>query len=76
MESPGPSTFVVRTTADFQTMVLMMMMETDLQILQLWTEAFVLAVVSSTKKMPYSMRYLARETLLAVQVCNTSPICR
>jgi Ras GTPase-activating-like protein IQGAP2/3 len=44
---------------------------TDLQLLQIWTEAFVVAIVGSAKKMPYSMRYLARETLLAAQVCTT-----
>ncbi|KAF8175380.1 hypothetical protein BJ912DRAFT_988665 [Pholiota molesta] len=38
-----------------------------LQILQWWTEAFINAIVQSTKKMPYSMRYLARETLLALR---------
>ncbi|KAG5221607.1 cytoskeletal protein binding protein [Salix suchowensis] len=31
-------------------------------------EAFVTALTASTKKMPYSMRYLARETLSAVRV--------
>ncbi|KAG5646573.1 hypothetical protein DXG03_002876 [Asterophora parasitica] len=34
-----------------------------LQVLQWWTEAFVNAIKQSTKKMPYGMRYLARETL-------------
>ncbi|KDQ64483.1 hypothetical protein JAAARDRAFT_28113 [Jaapia argillacea MUCL 33604] len=34
-----------------------------LQVLQWWTEAFITAIVESTKKMPYSVRYLARETL-------------
>uniref|UniRef100_A0A0W0FJV3 Putative ras GTPase-activating protein n=1 Tax=Moniliophthora roreri TaxID=221103 RepID=A0A0W0FJV3_MONRR len=34
-----------------------------LQVLQWWTEAFVTVIVQSTRKMPYSMRYLARETL-------------
>ncbi|KAJ8482250.1 hypothetical protein ONZ45_g15020 [Pleurotus djamor] len=38
-----------------------------LQVLQWWTEAFVTALTQSTKKMPYSMRYLARETLAAVR---------
>ncbi|KAG6861600.1 hypothetical protein C0995_014507 [Termitomyces sp. Mi166 len=36
----------------------------DLQVLQWWTEAFVNAIKQSTKKMPYNMRYLARETLV------------
>lgn len=35
-----------------------------LQALQWWTEAFVAAIKQSTKKMPYGMRYLARETLV------------
>lgn len=42
---------------------------TDLQLLQLWTEAFIKVIVQSTKKMPYSMRYLARETLSCLRVC-------
>ncbi|KAG6817391.1 hypothetical protein H0H87_009035 [Tephrocybe sp. NHM501043] len=35
-----------------------------LQVLQWWTEAFVNVIKQSTKKMPYGMRYLARETLV------------
>ncbi|KAF8165362.1 IQ domain-containing protein-containing RasGAP [Crassisporium funariophilum] len=38
-----------------------------LQVLQWWTEAFINAMIQSTKKMPYSMRYLARETLISLQ---------
>ncbi|KAF9259503.1 hypothetical protein L218DRAFT_963533 [Marasmius fiardii PR-910] len=38
-----------------------------LQVLQWWTEAFVTAITQSTRKMPYSMRYLACETLKAVR---------
>ncbi|KAG7096970.1 hypothetical protein E1B28_004367 [Marasmius oreades] len=38
-----------------------------LQVLQWWTEAFVTAITQSTRKMPYSMRYLARETLRSVR---------
>lgn len=38
-----------------------------LQILQWWTEAFINVIIQSTRKMPYSMRYLARETLLALR---------
>ncbi|KAL0579549.1 iqgap-related protein [Marasmius crinis-equi] len=34
-----------------------------LQVLRWWTDAFVTAIIDSTRKMPYSMRYLARETL-------------
>jgi Ras GTPase-activating-like protein IQGAP2/3 len=44
--------------------------QADLQILQWWTEAFVTAITQSTKKMPYGMRFLARETLLFLQVSN------
>ncbi|KDR83761.1 hypothetical protein GALMADRAFT_236120 [Galerina marginata CBS 339.88] len=38
-----------------------------LQVLQWWTEAFLNVITQSTKKMPYSMRYLARETLLCLR---------
>ncbi|KAF8974759.1 hypothetical protein BDZ97DRAFT_1911911 [Flammula alnicola] len=38
-----------------------------LQTLQWWTEAFIKAISQSTRKMPYSMRYLARETLLCLR---------
>jgi hypothetical protein len=41
---------------------------TDLQLLQGYTEAFVATIMQSTKKMPYGMRYLARETLAALRV--------
>ena len=40
----------------------------DLQVLQWWTEEFVRAITSSLSKMPYGMRYMARETLNAVKV--------
>lgn len=35
-----------------------------LQVLQWWTEAFLTAITQSTRKMPYNMRFLARETRL------------
>ncbi|KAH7929429.1 ras GTPase-activating protein [Leucogyrophana mollusca] len=38
-----------------------------LQKLQWWTEAFVACILDSAKKMPYSMRYTARETLLSLR---------
>ncbi|KAF9009085.1 hypothetical protein BDQ17DRAFT_1398182 [Cyathus striatus] len=38
-----------------------------LQKLQLWTEAFVHAMRESTRRMPYGMRYLVRETLFALR---------
>lgn len=40
----------------------------DLQMLQWWSEAFIVAIVQSTRKMPYSMRCIARETLLSLRV--------
>jgi Ras GTPase-activating-like protein IQGAP2/3 len=40
----------------------------DLQVLRWWTETFIVAILQSTRKMPYGMRYLARETLAAVRV--------
>ncbi|XP_006460082.1 hypothetical protein AGABI2DRAFT_202767 [Agaricus bisporus var. bisporus H97] len=39
----------------------------QLQLVQWWSDAFVNAITASTKKMPFSMRYLARETLLALK---------
>lgn len=41
---------------------------TDLQKLHAITKDFVEAIVSSTKKMPYSLRYIAREILDALKV--------
>ncbi|OBZ70404.1 Ras GTPase-activating-like protein rng2 [Grifola frondosa] len=38
-----------------------------LQRLQWWTEKFVQAIIQSIQKMPYSMRYMARETLRSVK---------
>ncbi|KAF8913880.1 hypothetical protein CPB84DRAFT_1699194 [Gymnopilus junonius] len=38
-----------------------------LQVLQWWTEAFLNAMLQSTKKMPYGMRYLARETMICIR---------
>ncbi|KAI0774141.1 hypothetical protein C8Q74DRAFT_1200411 [Fomes fomentarius] len=38
-----------------------------LQVLQWWTEEFVRAITSSLHKMPYGLRYMARETLNAVK---------
>lgn len=39
-----------------------------MQLLQWWTEAFINAILMSTKKMSYSMRYLIRETLVFLRV--------
>lgn len=47
-------------------------LDTELQLVQWWTDAFVKAITASTKKMPFSMRYLARETLLALRVRDIS----
>ncbi|KAF9221951.1 ras GTPase-activating protein [Gyrodon lividus] len=38
-----------------------------LQKLQWWSEAFVAAIIQSTRRMPYSMRFIARETLLSLR---------
>ncbi|KAI0307116.1 hypothetical protein B0F90DRAFT_1622592 [Multifurca ochricompacta] len=38
-----------------------------LQVLRWWTEAFIVAITQSTRKMPYGIRYLARETLVAIR---------
>ncbi|CCL99414.1 uncharacterized protein FIBRA_01432 [Fibroporia radiculosa] len=38
-----------------------------LQVLQWWTEEFVKAITQSIQRMPYGMRFLARETLSAVR---------
>ncbi|EPQ59223.1 hypothetical protein GLOTRDRAFT_34245 [Gloeophyllum trabeum ATCC 11539] len=38
-----------------------------LQVLQWWADAFVSAITQSTKRMPYAMRYLARETLASLK---------
>ncbi|KAI0775938.1 hypothetical protein BD413DRAFT_469824 [Trametes elegans] len=38
-----------------------------LQVLQWWTEEFVRAITTSLQRMPYGMRYMARETLNAVK---------
>ncbi|GJE84158.1 ras GTPase-activating protein [Phanerochaete sordida] len=38
-----------------------------LQLLQWWTDLFVTNLTQSTAKMPYGMRYIARETLVALK---------
>ncbi|KAG1754021.1 ras GTPase-activating protein [Suillus paluster] len=38
-----------------------------LQKLQWWTEAFAASIFESTRRMPYSMRFVARETLLSLK---------
>jgi hypothetical protein len=49
-------------------------LSTDLQVLQWWTEAFVTAIIQSTKRIPYGMRYLARETLAALRVRDIAAV--
>ena len=49
-------------------MIFLVILATDLQLLQWWTEHFVTALTQSAPKMPYGMRYIARETLLALKV--------
>jgi hypothetical protein len=46
----------------------------DLQVLRWWSETFIATIVQSTRKMPYGIRYLARETLAAVKVSSLKPI--
>ncbi|KAF9247031.1 ras GTPase-activating protein [Melanogaster broomeanus] len=38
-----------------------------LQKLQWWSEAFVAAIIQSTRRMPYSMRFISRETLFSLR---------
>ncbi|KAI0315982.1 hypothetical protein OF83DRAFT_1129415 [Amylostereum chailletii] len=38
-----------------------------LQVLRWWTEIFITAITQSTKKIPFSLRYMARETLTALR---------
>lgn len=38
-----------------------------LQVLRWWTETFIAAILHTTRKMPYGIRYLARETLAAIR---------
>ena len=45
---------------------------TDLQQLQVLTNVFVQAIIHSTRKMPYGMRSIARETLIALKVSSTA----
>jgi len=45
-----------------------MFLETDLQKLHALTKTFVTAITASTRRMPYGMRCIARELLLALRV--------
>lgn len=45
---------------------------TDLQRLQWWTREFVKVITQSLQRMPYGIRYMARETLSAVKVSTPS----
>ena len=63
--------YIRRMLSDFSFCVTSLTLGTDLQILQWWTEVFVTAITQSTRKMPYGMRFLARETLLFVRVSNS-----
>ncbi|TFK55685.1 ras GTPase-activating protein [Heliocybe sulcata] len=38
-----------------------------LQVLQWWAEKFVAVIIQSTKRVPYAIRYMARETLAALK---------
>lgn len=44
----------------------------DLQRLHALTKAFVNAIITSTRRMPYGMRCMARETLSALRVSRTA----
>jgi hypothetical protein len=46
----------------------------DLQVLRWWTETFIAAILHATRKMPYGIRYLARETLAAIRVSSSNSI--
>ncbi len=45
----------------------------DLQLLQSFTKEFVNAITSSTRRMPYGMRCIARDTLQALRVRFNPP---
>lgn len=48
--------------------------DTGMQMLQTWVSAFVDIIRGSTRRMPYGMRYLVRETLGALRVCRICPL--
>ena len=50
--------------------------QTDLQKLQILTNVFVQAITTSTRKMPYGMRSIARETLVALKVYCAASLTR
>ena len=46
-----------------------MVWRVDLQVLLALAKGFMKAIVESTSKMPYGMRFMAREMLAALKVC-------
>lgn len=66
-----PSTFAVRSIR-VHSISLAYSKGSDLQVLQWWTEEFVRAITTSLSKMPYGMRYMAKETLRAVKASCTT----
>ena len=71
LKDPDTRAEYIRRTFRFSTLVFLRNQRTngdaDLQVLQWWSERFVTAIVNSTSKVPYGMRYLARETLAALR---------
>ncbi|KAF9451707.1 ras GTPase-activating protein [Macrolepiota fuliginosa MF-IS2] len=65
MTSPTPKDVTFREALEYPETRAMYIRQ--LQLVQWWTDAFVNAITASIKKMPFSMRYLARETLLALR---------
>ena len=43
---------------------------TDLQFLHAYVKTFVNAIIASTKLIPYNLRLIARETHMALKVCD------
>jgi len=47
----------------------------DLQTLRWWVEQFVGLITQSTKRVPYGIRFLARETLIWLRVSSVLCYC-
>ena len=67
---PELSTLGVGETSEVLSQPLTKQCCPDMQKLQWWSEAFMGAIIQSTRRMPYSMRFIARETLLSLRVCQ------
>jgi Ras GTPase-activating-like protein IQGAP2/3 len=68
IQIPEPNTLDVGQVWEILCRTLMQYHGSDLQKLQWWSEAFMVALTQSTRKMPYSLRFIARETLLSLRV--------